>query len=332
MKFIHSRGVIHRDLKPGNILLDERYHPRIGDLGSSRFCDMSTTLMSGVGTPLNMAPEMYRRGDYTGAVDVYSFSLIVYEMFVGVPVFDAAVGAYELMSQVASPVRPPLPESMDWTVQEIIRKGWSVDPVARGSFEDIFEALRRIGFKMKPAVNEGKVSEFVALVDPCAAVKQANQFPPSVKKGRLHLPVGGQTSCIYDIPDGIIAHLVRECGGNLHNRNVVEVTSSPLLSDYYGAKNSETLNDYANNVADLETSSCFQLIYRYPWESISHTGNNWILYDSKDRRIVPTHYAIRTIGRARRPQSEIVARRDVGGRGELAGSRQRGGQQATQRP
>jgi hypothetical protein len=98
MKFTHSRGVLHRDLKPANVLLDERSHPKIGDLRSSRFCDLRLTMMSSVGTPLYMAPEMYHPGEYTTAVDVYSFSLIVDGVFVGVLVFDAAVGPYVLMN------------------------------------------------------------------------------------------------------------------------------------------------------------------------------------------------------------------------------------------
>jgi serine/threonine protein kinase len=40
IKFIHSHGVVHRVLKPLNILLDERHHPKIGDIGSGRFCNV----------------------------------------------------------------------------------------------------------------------------------------------------------------------------------------------------------------------------------------------------------------------------------------------------
>jgi serine/threonine-protein kinase len=88
MKFIHSCGVVHRDLKPANILLDERGHPKIGDLGGTRFCDFRKMMTSGVGTLLYMAPEMYEAVDYTAAVDVYSFVLIAYEVFVGKPTFS----------------------------------------------------------------------------------------------------------------------------------------------------------------------------------------------------------------------------------------------------
>jgi serine/threonine protein kinase len=52
MKFIHSRELIHQDLEPANILLDNRGHSKISDLRSSRFCDLKFTLTSGVGTRL----------------------------------------------------------------------------------------------------------------------------------------------------------------------------------------------------------------------------------------------------------------------------------------
>jgi hypothetical protein len=53
--------------------------------------------------------------------------------------------------------------------------------------------------------------------------------------------------------------------------------------------------DYAaKNAADLETGWIFHSAYRDPSENIPHTPNNWICYDFKERRIVPTHYTIRT--------------------------------------
>jgi serine/threonine-protein kinase len=88
-------------LKPANILLDKRGHPTIGDLGSGRFCDLRQTATSGVGTPLYMAPELYEAADYTGSVDVYSFSLIAYKVLVGEPVFPATTTLPVLFQNIA---------------------------------------------------------------------------------------------------------------------------------------------------------------------------------------------------------------------------------------
>jgi hypothetical protein len=105
-------------------------------------------------------------------------------------------------------------------------------------------------------------------------------FPPLIKTGAK-----------FQVPAGVIAHLTRECGGNVHNHGVVAVTSSKPFSD--GDPRSQ--GDFAaNNVVDLAAGSAFCSAWRDDEENIEHTRNNWICYDFKRRRIMPTHYAIRS--------------------------------------
>jgi hypothetical protein len=95
-----------------------------------------------------------------------------------------------------------------------------------------------------------------------------------------------------DVPDGIIAHLTRECGGNVHDRHVVEVTSGSFEKETQGLDDPDWRA--AKNATDFETDSYFWSAYRDKKEDIPHTRNNWICDDFKKRRIVPTHYTIRT--------------------------------------
>jgi archaellum component FlaC len=116
----------------------------------------------------------------------------------------------------------------------------------------------------------------------------AKQFPPSVKKGKY-----------FDLPNGITAHLTRECGGNVHDRHVVDVTCGSLEKETCGANPHSGAFDNrpdcaAKNAADLESHSQFFSAYRYKKEDIPHTRNNWLCYDFNESRIVPTHYTIRT--------------------------------------
>lgn len=74
MKYIHSIGWIHRDMKPENILIDENGHPLIGDLGSSRLVDLNVTMTRNIGSPRYMAPEMYEEGRYTNAILMFIHS------------------------------------------------------------------------------------------------------------------------------------------------------------------------------------------------------------------------------------------------------------------
>jgi archaellum component FlaC len=131
--------------------------------------------------------------------------------------------------------------------------------------------------------------------------KQAKQFPPSMKKGKLRRSDGSETSGMHDIPEGIVAHLTRECGGKVHDCPVVEVTCGSLEKETQGANpHSGAYGDHPDNAAknavDLETDSVFMSAYRSRFEDIPHTRNNWVCYGFKERRIVPTHYAIRTNG------------------------------------
>jgi serine/threonine protein kinase len=167
MKFIHSGAVIPRDLKPANILLDERGDARIGDLVSDGFNDLRLTMTLGVGRRLYMGRDMYRYEDAgcTAAVDVYSFAHTAYQVFDGERALPGILSPGDQMKKVVDGSRWPLPESMDATIQHMVKQGWSVQPGARGSIGDILEAQRRIGFSMTRSADRRKVAEFVATVD-----------------------------------------------------------------------------------------------------------------------------------------------------------------------
>jgi hypothetical protein len=128
--------------------------------------------------------------------------------------------------------------------------------------------------------------------------KRRKHFSRSVKKGRLHCS-DGQTDAMYVIPDGIIAHLTRECGGNVNDCHIVDITSGSFEKETQGAnRHSGAYHNNpwcaAQNAADLETDSFFESAFRGRDENIPHTRNNWICYDFKEKRVIPTHYAIRT--------------------------------------
>lgn len=91
----HERGVIHRDLKPGNVLVDHRGNPRVTDFGLARRTDDDTGLTASgdlVGTPGYMAPEQITElpKETRPAIDIYSLGALLYALITGSPPFRAA--------------------------------------------------------------------------------------------------------------------------------------------------------------------------------------------------------------------------------------------------
>ncbi|MBL9126479.1 MAG: serine/threonine protein kinase, partial [Verrucomicrobiales bacterium] len=102
--YAHQRGVLHRDVKPGNILLDERDEPRLTDFGLAKLLRHETSLTRAggvIGTPAYMAPEQAagRTTELTTAVDVYGLGAVLYELLTGTQPFQAS-SSYELIRRV----------------------------------------------------------------------------------------------------------------------------------------------------------------------------------------------------------------------------------------
>ncbi len=87
----HSRGIVHRDVKPGNVLLTDEGRVKLVDFGLAKFCDAHVQLTKTatvVGTPAYMSPEQASRDDVGPASDVFSFGVLAYEMLTGKPPFQ----------------------------------------------------------------------------------------------------------------------------------------------------------------------------------------------------------------------------------------------------
>jgi serine/threonine-protein kinase len=146
LDYAHRRGIVHRDMKPDNVLFDEDGHAMVTDFGIAELRSQGRLTASGraMGTPHYMSPEQAMGKLVDGRSDVYSLGIVMYEALVGFPPFDGpdafAVGYKQVHEAVVPPqqVNSEIPTPM----ADIVTRCLSKSPAERyARANDLCDAL-----------------------------------------------------------------------------------------------------------------------------------------------------------------------------------------------
>jgi eukaryotic-like serine/threonine-protein kinase len=224
----HGLGVVHRDLKPGNILLcdraDERDMVKVLDFGlvkdvTGEHEDLTQAGLF-MGSPKYMAPEQILGGEISSRTDIYSLGVMMFEMLTGKVPFDRGASVGTLMAHVNDPlppmrsINPKLQASP--TMENIVHRCLEKDPARRfASMKDLLNALKRVG-------NEDGVS----MTDTQESMPMARLESPTSSGRPSDSPLGMSPSISGMPPSSSGAMQITDSG-----RQLSPVFASPSVSE-----------------------------------------------------------------------------------------------------
>lgn len=157
MRYLHSKGLIYRDLKIDNVMLNSVFQVKMIDFGLAKINEYllgddatkSLSLTGRVGNELFMSPEMMREEEYDNKTDVYSFGIVLYFIFVG-ELPNQTLREKIMLEKIILPEESP---SISKCCIDLISKCISPSPKERPSFNEILDYLRKNNYILSSDVD-----------------------------------------------------------------------------------------------------------------------------------------------------------------------------------
>jgi len=191
-RFAHKRGVIHRDLKPHNVILDEEGRARVTDFGIARAGASDMTLTGSImGTAQYLSPEQAQGHVVSAASDLYSIGVVLYELLTGVVPFEGETAVAIAFKQVSAEPRPPsaqnsaLPVALDAIVLRALAK----DPARRyADAEEFIAALAHARERLPQTAGTAVLAPASPLLAPPLAVPPGTVLSTGASSSARLLP------------------------------------------------------------------------------------------------------------------------------------------------
>ena len=166
LAFAHKNGVVHRDVKPANIMFTRGGRVVLSDLGLAKFYEAAdlTQMTAVIGTPFYMSPEQARSQSVDARSDVYSFGIVIYEMLTGHVPFEADtpwMAIHQHIYEAPTPIRQMNPVVSE-TVSRVVEKALAKSPEDRYQrIEDMVQAF--LGAQKRPTTAATSLTEQVKM-------------------------------------------------------------------------------------------------------------------------------------------------------------------------
>jgi DNA helicase-2/ATP-dependent DNA helicase PcrA len=261
LEYAHARGVLHRDIKPENILIEDSGRVKLGDFGLAQFFSGERMSVSVAGTPLYMAPEVWR-GHYRKESDLYAVAAVLYEMLAGYPPF--ASGTFEGLRNKVMRSKPKRIPGVPAAIHTVLQRALSKDPRERyrDAGELISALLKAVGGKQLVIPTKGRRRR----VSPALRGLTDEQRSAVLEGDGVFLLLGGAGTGKTTVLAHRIAYLIRE--KKVPPENVLAVT--------FTRKAAQDLKDkLARILTDMELKSL--------WAGTLHTLGLRILAKGGDR-------------------------------------------------
>ncbi|XP_050207031.1 serine/threonine-protein kinase STY13-like [Mercurialis annua] len=144
LSYLHSKNIVHRDVKTDNVLLDKNRTLKITDFGVSRIQALNPNEMTGgLGTFGYMAPEVFCNKPYDKKSDVYSFGICLWEIYCCSPAYGSITFS-KFTAVVYENLRPEIPRNCPVSLVNLMRRCWETDPWRRPDMEEVVSILEAI--------------------------------------------------------------------------------------------------------------------------------------------------------------------------------------------
>jgi serine/threonine-protein kinase len=206
LRFAHRNGIVHRDIKPHNVLVDSEGRVKVTDFGIARAGGTQMTEVGSiVGTAQYLSPEQARGAPVDQRSDLYSLGVVLYELLTGTVPFSGDAPVEIAMKHLSETPRPPsevhdnVPRELDLVVMRALAK----DPAERyASADEMDRDLARIaaGSGVSPETEEAATAILSAASAP-TVVTRANAAPTTAVTRPYRAPPAGPTAVVYDFEE-----------------------------------------------------------------------------------------------------------------------------------